>query len=674
MPGQADKQVLENPRNGNWPAAARFITLDNWWLECGSANDGGQGFVAHAPNGDIYTFDTVIVRDAPDIGIHARLTYILAPSEVRDVHGNWVRYSYDSHGRLLAISANDHRRIDLTYHPVMFGHGGVEQNGSGLIRTVNTNGRVWTYDYGGHNYVYDFETDGDLDIQSRVLRTVTLPDDRTWDLDLDDMFAGPATGKFCNQNFKSVSLTHPTGVTGTFDLSEKMHRGSGTYFMLFYQQCSTPDVNEGFNPESQLETRKFEVMSVSSKRISGPGVPSLTWRFTYEEDNDAGTIDDPEGTNGTVVAQPDGSTIIYQHYWRDSRFGGKLKSQSVSQGGIEVERTEYTYVSRDRVGDTFAFDPVAPGGMVFPARTRSVKITRGSDEYNTAYTYEYDDAPLSGHDFPTKTETWSSLTGQGDARTVDVSYNHDTSHWILGLPSTIARNGKEFGRYTYSGSSPGRVESYQKFGVPYKDYVYHLYGTARGALNTVTDAEGRETRFANYKRGIPRTITRADGVTISRDVDNNGWVTSWTDGVQTTTSFSHNDLGWLETINRPGAWADTSISYHNLGTSSFYQSALTGTLRENVSYDGLQRPTTVRRIDGTGHSTDAYTRTAYDSRGRVFFEMAPNTNDVTGNFGVSTYYDSLGRVTSTRDNVAPYAETTYMPRPPISICPATGSK
>jgi hypothetical protein len=38
---------------------------------------------------------------------------MMMATEMTDVHGNWVRYSYDSGNKLTAMYANDSRRIEL---------------------------------------------------------------------------------------------------------------------------------------------------------------------------------------------------------------------------------------------------------------------------------------------------------------------------------------------------------------------------------------------------------------------------------------------------------------------------------------------------------------------------------------------------------------------------------
>ncbi|MEL6569249.1 MAG: hypothetical protein AAFQ22_12595, partial [Pseudomonadota bacterium] len=104
VPGQQGQHILEAPASDKFPANATHATSSNFYLYCGSASDGGEGFIAVGPNGDTYRFDRYISRRALNYGtigggynaLLERSVEILAATEVTDVHGNWVRYDYDT--------------------------------------------------------------------------------------------------------------------------------------------------------------------------------------------------------------------------------------------------------------------------------------------------------------------------------------------------------------------------------------------------------------------------------------------------------------------------------------------------------------------------------------------------------------------------------------------------
>jgi len=52
VPGYGSQQILEKIAQSPWPAGATHGTTGHWYFTCGSASDGGQGFIGYAPNGD----------------------------------------------------------------------------------------------------------------------------------------------------------------------------------------------------------------------------------------------------------------------------------------------------------------------------------------------------------------------------------------------------------------------------------------------------------------------------------------------------------------------------------------------------------------------------------------------------------------------------------------------
>ena len=77
--------------------------------------------------------------------------------------------------------------------------------------------------------------------------------------------------------------------------------------------------------------------------------------------------------------------------------------------------------------------------------------------------------------------------------------------------------------------------------------------------------------YSQYKRGIPKTTIKAKGtgdqITLIREVDNNGWVTSETDAMGFSVSIEHDDLGRVDKVSYPGRnRAAENIIYSNLGS------------------------------------------------------------------------------------------------------------
>ena len=94
---------------------------------------------------------------------------------------------------------------------------------------------------------------------------------------------------------------------------------------------------------------------------------------------------------------------------------------------------------------------------------------------------------------------------------------------------------------------------------------YHTVDPMKGAVKWVDDALSRRTQFSDYYRGRPRLVTRADNTTVSRTVDDNGWVSSDTNAKGVTTSYGYNNVGWLTLIDQPTPYSSTTITYSGLG-------------------------------------------------------------------------------------------------------------
>ncbi|MEL6213609.1 MAG: hypothetical protein AAFQ96_08495, partial [Pseudomonadota bacterium] len=203
----------------------------------------------------------------------------------------------------------------------------------------------------------------------------------------------------------------------------------------------------------------------------------------------------------------------------------------------------------------------------------------------------------------------------------------------------------------------GRVTRKDKYGALEFSIGYHSAGAQVGALAWARDALGRQTRYDNYKRGIPQSITRPDGVAVRRTVDNNGWVTSQTNARGFRTNYQYNSMGWLTRIDRPSPWADTTIAYSNIG-SGIQQTTTRGTVETRVWHDALNRPyrERTRALSGGGVTSHIYRN--YDALGRETFVSFPSTQ-FTPQTGTLMRYDALGRVTSTQQNVGPNATTRY---------------
>lgn len=663
VPGQGAQQILEAPRGAPWPVAAKYVTADHWWFECTTATDGGQGFIGHAPNGDVYTFNKFImlrgenlgsVNSGKDQGIQ-RQVKMLAATLVTDKSGNTVNYNYEAGGnRLTSITSSDGRAIDLFYDNATF---------PALVTRAVANGRTWTYSYRPNSQLsFDFEPAPHV-FKNQVLASVQQPDGRSWIFNLDVMSSSPAPGQDCTTSTDTISLTHPYGMTGTFTLAELDHRQGLNWVMPYVLVCPEPDGGGGVSAQPVFVLGRSSIMSVTDKTISGPGVPTATWTYQYEDDRGApgSNTGSPAYTNWTIVTEPGGSQIKYFHNWTQPvsqngvllYAGGKLVRkeawQSASAGPLEVD--DYTI---DKGGAPIYGLPLAPApNNMSPMPVQIAKITRGSEWHQTANTFNWSTGAF-GWGFPTQVTETSSTTP--DTRTGVTAYAHNLTNWVLGLPASVTRNGKLLDSYTYDAN--GRIATKSQFGTIRETYTYHTAVGQKGAVSTLTDSHSlaHQWTLSNWKRGQPQTTLRPDGNTLSRVVNDNGWVVSETDWRGITTGFSYNNMGWLTGVDRPAPFNDLTVSYSGLG-AGVVEARTLGAKKTTITYDGMMRPTQVRTEATDASAATNFVETGYDIFGRATYQSWPSAT--AGSLaGVNTTYDALSRPLTVAETVTPFATTT----------------
>ncbi len=185
IPGEGSQTLLQasTPKTVNG-ASFSILTKQNWVIGCGvTASDGGEGFLAIAPDGTQYTFAHLFYQGTTGLttplgtppaavvasGIHpmvapdnilGRQDAQMYVTQIKDRFGNTLTYNYDtSTGYLDSITASDGREVDITYI-----------SGSSLVQSItakaaNVASRTWTYSY-----------DTTTDPVRPILTGVQLPD------------------------------------------------------------------------------------------------------------------------------------------------------------------------------------------------------------------------------------------------------------------------------------------------------------------------------------------------------------------------------------------------------------------------------------------------------------------------------------------------------------------
>ncbi len=635
----------------------------NWVSDATSTDHAGRcALVTIAPDGTKYKFGRHAYRNASDqniptgyeqygwnwteIAVYRKYSVALV-TEVEDVHGNWVRYDYtnDDRAELTRIHSNDGREINVNYDSHVPA-AGVWRN-SRRVSSVTANGRSWTYQY----------TQGP---PYGNLYKVHLPDGRHWRLGTSTH--GMRAMKYDTHRFneciphdQTMTMKHPDGATGTFQLRETTllkgvtepvtyySTGSVFYGLLNYNaatqsnsitgpvptittnaKCNISDHMDGGANQEKGEPH-YRSMAVVSKTISGTGIPTATWDFEYRlhSSTAAGTMEH----NWTRVTAPDGTKrkYIYQAAGPDYGLLKSVETVPVSGTG-EVMSNEYDTAANEtnllschaNISASQAEYYGDPKSVCAGFAQRPVKkttIVRDGVTYTTDRTFNKTGssptANFTDYGKPNKVTKYS--TQQSAQRITDITYWHNATSNIIARPLTIVGNGKEFDRFAYN--TKGLPTHRDRFGVRWETYTFH----ADGNLHTIKDPLNKTATLINYYRGQPRTITRRDGSTLSRTLDANGWVTSETDAKGNLTGYQYNNVGWMTKIDRPTPWADTNITYHGTGGSSFYQKAVRGTEESIVYYDLMHRPWKERMRPLSGDGATTYSKITYDALGRAIY-------------------------------------------------------
>ena len=653
------------------PAASRGMTNDNWIARCGTVS-GAPALIVTSPTGDEYKFTKAVYRKESYYGMNIDANFggntielesqiqrefiVLLATEVTDVNGNWVRYEYtnDARGELTRIHSNDGREITISYD----GSTVPPLSNSRKISQVAANGRTWTYQYAT-------TAQQDVVTNRTYLASVTLPDSRQWvfggGTGLSGMSVEVSKSFECDRREVTATVKHPNGATGVFTLKDTRHLKSE-----YIPSQSTPDPAT-YTFESYMTCHEpahyrwehwpiYNAMSIIKKRLSGPGYASSDWNYTYSGFL-GGTI---PVTKWTQIVDPTGKATKYT-YHRFGQLEGLLDKREVfsSAGGTLLERAQYTYLLGPSLGQSPIYSPTSMHNATYKYERyrlqNQITLTRGADIYNTKLYYDLSlSSPAFSFSQPIKEETWSNV--QSGTRVTDVVYTHNKSKWILGLPSTVTKNGVLFDSYVYD--TLGRPQTHSTFGSLASSFTYHGSGTQAGAVATVTDAASQVISLTNYKRGLPQQVTRKDGISVYRTVDDNGWVTTETNGRGYTTVYTYTPMGWPTQIIRPTPWEKNFITYHNLGATGFYSKNIRGAKEVVTWYDSFMRPTRIRELPRSGGGVTSYTAMSYDALSRPTFVSFPSTSS-SPTSGTTTTYDGLDRPLTVAENVAPYATTTY---------------
>jgi len=678
-----DKRKAKRNGGRQFPSHTNWVTTSNWYFTCITAKDGTQGFLGHAPNGEKYYFDEVIERMSrrqfPDNGnrefdVHET---ILAASRVIDPYANTVQYKYVS-GRLTRIHASDGRAIDINYGERSAIAGGTFTEFSQynkVITSVEANGRKFSYLYDTNNFTFEDWEEDTTQITYPTLSKVTLPDGNSWIYEFDNMVAIAAPSAKCKRGDKVYTLfaKHPAGAKLNVKFKEIYHRHGPDKKLNRPENCFTMRQHaDKIFAETYITNDRvtyISTMSVIEKKISSASLPDQLWVFKYEEDKSDSDQSLTNQTNYTIIDAPD-RTYRYEHYWprvsSNSPYpGGKIARTLTYElnSTILLEKIEYSWIKELPFGYTFVdllrgkkeYDSEINSSAFLNSKTKTTRYY-ASEQDIFSMDYEYNNIQTSlDYSFgkPIKKKVYSNISTT--PRTTEITHKQDRSKWILGLPKTVTQNGRLLTTNSYNPNT-GQLETVKQYGASYntREFDYNSDGT----VNWVKDALGRQTMAQNWKRGKPQKVIYPNGIAFAQLVDNNGWVTSYTDPKVQTTIYQHDNMGRLTQIDPPGSdYVNTDIAYSFPSSGGAIQTITKGQSETTVTYDSLFRPV-LEKTQALDTGWSSYVNTAYNALGQVTFKSQPSTNPYEIR-GTDYTYDSLGRIYQERENVAPYARTRH---------------
>lgn len=514
-------------------------------------------------------------------------------------------------------------------------------------------------------------------------------------------------------NGEYMTIQHPDGLSGTFHYTEVSQKRVGVPWL----PRRAYNIGGSLWVSSLHIKHCNEIYAVGRKVLNNPGGETLTWDYRYYGGNgsftgrpnytapvvdeyfdlDATTLPNSHSLGSlktTEVSLPDDSKV--RHHF--SALYGQYESKELVTDYLDNNSTNTIL---RRVYSSYEASPTDFGVSWLAHDQNSNKKIRNkkSTIEQNADNYYQEVLEFNDYDVPLKVKHWNDFDNS-KVRYISYDFLHDTTKNILNLPvkTNISNQNSAyttFSETTYHSDTLGNEEYDGKF-LPYefkrfgnwnrRHSEYHADGNVKklevntpllasgGTPEPLLDdngapvTEGGSAVFKNryitlgsYKRGIAQSVTLPNRYTgtgnlsISKTVDNNGWVTQLTDLNNTVTGYGYDSLGRLHYIEAPTdtpQWLDTLYTWSDIanGQTRLMQQCVlksdktacegAALYSETVTYDGLFRPILTKRTAGTesryqNRSFDAFNQENFSS---YWASEAAETK------GVDSTYDGLQRL------------------------------
>ena len=498
------------------------------------------------------------------------------------------------------------------------------------MTSVSDGTRTWTYSY---------DTLGNL-------TTVRQPDGSLWQLG----GAAALLNKFqylldpdCDTSGNlellplTGSLTHPSGAVGTFTLVPTMHGRS---------QVNRVCRGGPITPTYATFPKFFATHSLTSKTITGPGLPSLTWTHAYGAPNASWSPCSGCAETKTVsVTNPQGWVTRYTFGNRYLVNEGKLLIQDDGFGTSSTRSTSTSYRSFGSIGSTGQ----SRGDSGLNSTLMAVE-QKAVTQQGVNFTWQ-----ASSFDGFARPNLVTRSSGLGYSRADTTAYFDQRTKWVLGQVASVTESstGLTSESYAYDAATANRLASYS-FGLLQESYSYNADGT----LFARYDPLSRATVYTNYKRGLAQNVSYPNSTAESAVVNNLGLITAHTNPAGTTSGYGYDAMGRLASITPPGgdavAYFPTTLLFEQVASAElglaaghWRQTVATGNARTMRYFDGLWRERLSYTYDlANPTATGKALETRYDADGRKLFTSYAQRNlsaiDSALN-GTASAFDALGR-------------------------------
>lgn len=654
----------------HWSSAV-LVSKDYWRYERNCAAMGGGGACVWSDTGIRYEFSS----SADDrFYVGARVVFPL--TGIVDQFGNRISVSYvkvgnpgDAYrgtGAVEAITDTWLRRVDFTY--VTSIQGNAVEDGRRLATMTVSDGR------GGASkqYTYSYEWVSAASVASG-----------------DGRYKFPGTGRFF---LKAVQP--PAGPPQSYEYGWNDAVANNQYALKKLTYPGGGNTEYTYSPVDFFTGREmvpFSVITqrkVSTPRADGGATANVsTWGYAYVSPSPmAVPPTDPAAFpfHVATITRPDGKQDVQTLYgfgWIATKsiatngqysyaFLVGLPRKISRANGAEVE--EFGWDARtgkpvttaaaysapaysDNCGAYLVWDSV----VLAPALTRRVLTRDGAayltdssnfDDYGQPQTVVETGYQAASLAYSDGRPPVTLASGGTQSRTITWTYAHylaekttgRTLNLVRGLPLTqricvgndCVENAWSYEETSASVGYPRKTETHAGVTTTFQHYDNDTEG--KGNLWSVTNALNQKVTMAGYAAGwgIPTTIDFNGAFSVTREAFWEGWLKSSTDGRQNKTEYTYDPIGRRKSLTPPGDNAPTTYDY---AADNSFMNTLRGTFLATTYFDGMGRPTT------TADSEGVYTSTRYDAMEREWFKSYP-FDAATAVAGEKRFFDGLGRV------------------------------